>query len=357
MEMLAVVRRDAGGRRRADARRAERARRARAGHRRHRRDRRRLDERRAVRSRALARIRITSSRAPRSTKCWRCSRANIRPTSPPSSTRASAGIASPTRSPPRAASRMVAVISGGTIPDRGLYTVNLPDRTRLGELDEEFVHESRIGDVFQLGSSTWRVNAIEHDRVIVTPAPGAPARMPFWHGEYAARSAHLAPRVGELRRELDAVRTDEQLARRSPSAIDADVATTRVARRLRPPAARRHRRRARRACARRRAVPRRDGLAARRDPRAVRRTRERAVGTGARQSRSRMARRAGARRARRSELRAAGADDRRRHHAAPAEPQGQRCPSRCCAISPRRKPSGACSTRWARRRCSARASG
>src|SRR5690349_6917563 len=109
-------------------------------------------------------------------------------------------------------SRMVAVISGGTIPDRGLYTVNLPDRTRLGELDEEFVHETRIGDVFQLGSSTWRVNAIEHDRVIVTPAPGAPARMPFWHGEYAARSSHLAPRIGELRRELDAVRTDEQIA-------------------------------------------------------------------------------------------------------------------------------------------------
>ncbi len=70
------------------------------------------------------------------------------------------------------ASRMTAVISGGTIPDRGLYTVNLPDRTRLGELDEEFVHESRVGDVFQLGSSTWRISAIEHDRVIVTPAPG-----------------------------------------------------------------------------------------------------------------------------------------------------------------------------------------
>src|SRR3954470_14677459 len=112
---------------------------------------------------------------------------------------------------PARGARMVAVISGGTIPDRGLYTVNLPDRTRLGELDEEFVHETRVGDVFQLGSSTWRVNAIEHDRVIVTPAPGAPARMPFWHGEYSARSAHLAPRVGELRRELDAVRTGEQL--------------------------------------------------------------------------------------------------------------------------------------------------
>src|SRR6185503_824139 len=121
--------------------------------------------------------------------------------------------------------RMVAVISGGTIPDRGLYTVNLPDRTRLGELDEEFVHETRVGDVFQLGSSTWRVNAIEHDRVIVTPAPGAPARMPFWHGEYAARSAHLAARVGELRRELDAVRTGEQLALLAAQ-YHADEATT-----------------------------------------------------------------------------------------------------------------------------------
>jgi ATP-dependent Lhr-like helicase len=100
------------------------------------------------------------------------------------------------------AARMTAVISGGTIPDRGLYTVNLPDRTRLGELDEEFVHESRVGDVFQLGSTTWRIAAIEHDRVIVNPAPGMAARMPFWHGEYGARSLDLSHRVGELRREL-----------------------------------------------------------------------------------------------------------------------------------------------------------
>jgi ATP-dependent Lhr-like helicase len=126
---------------------------------------------------------------------------------------------------PARGARMVAVISGGTIPDRGLYTVHLPDRTRLGELDEEFVHETRVGDVFQLGSSTWRVNAIEHDRVIVTPAPGAPARMPFWHGEYSARSAHLSTRVGELRRELDAVRTDEQM-KLLAERYHADEATT-----------------------------------------------------------------------------------------------------------------------------------
>jgi ATP-dependent Lhr-like helicase len=113
---------------------------------------------------------------------------------------------------PARSARMVATISGGTIPDRGLYTVNLPDKTRLGELDEEFVHESRVGDAFQLGSSTWRIRTIEHDRVVVVPAPGAPARMPFWHGEFMARSNHLTPRVGALRRELDEVRTLTDLA-------------------------------------------------------------------------------------------------------------------------------------------------
>ena len=124
------------------------------------------------------------------------------------------------------AARMIAVINGGTIPDRGLYTVNLPDRTRLGELDEEFVHETRHGDVFQLGSSTWRVQSIEHDRVIVVPAPGAPARMPFWHGEYGARSAHLAARMGELRRELAAVDAeDEKAIARIAKAYDSDHAT------------------------------------------------------------------------------------------------------------------------------------
>jgi ATP-dependent Lhr-like helicase len=112
---------------------------------------------------------------------------------------------------PSRSARMVATISGGTIPDRGLYTVNLPDKTRLGELDEEFVHESRVGDAFQLGSSTWRIRSIEHDRVVVIPAPGAPARMPFWHGEFMARSSHLTTRIGALRRELDETRTLDDL--------------------------------------------------------------------------------------------------------------------------------------------------
>jgi ATP-dependent Lhr-like helicase len=124
------------------------------------------------------------------------------------------------------ASRLVAVINGGTIPDRGLYAVNLPDRTRLGELDEEFVHETRVGDVFQLGSSTWRVQSIEHDRVIVIPAPGAPARMPFWHGEYGARSAHLTARVGELRRTL-AMTTDAGALARIESDYRCDEPTAR----------------------------------------------------------------------------------------------------------------------------------
>ncbi len=126
------------------------------------------------------------------------------------------------------ASRLLAVVSGGTIPDRGLYTAVLPDRTRLGELDEEFVHESRVGDVFQLGSATWRIGAIEHDRVIVTPAPGAPARMPFWHGEYAARAASIGARVGALRRELAALSPEDDAGLAALSSrLGADEASTR----------------------------------------------------------------------------------------------------------------------------------
>jgi ATP-dependent Lhr-like helicase len=119
-------------------------------------------------------------------------------------------------------SRLLAVVSGGMIPDRGLYAVTLPDRTRLGELDEEFVHESRVGDVFQLGSSTWRIATIEHDRVIVHPAPGAAARMPFWHGEYGARAVGMAPRVGTVRR----LETSNELANEA-SVLSVDEASMR----------------------------------------------------------------------------------------------------------------------------------
>ena len=123
-------------------------------------------------------------------------------------------------------SRLTAVTNAGTIPDRGLYAVYLGDKTRLGELDEEFVHESRVGDAFQLGSSTWRITGIEHDRVTVQPAPGAPARMPFWHGEFLSRDPGLAGRVGDLRRALDGARTGDDLARIA-QAYDTDTDTAR----------------------------------------------------------------------------------------------------------------------------------
>src|SRR5206468_10897227 len=85
----------------------------------------------------------------------------------------------------RAGARVLAITSGGTIPDRGLYGVFLPDDgsgrggRRVGELDEEMVYESRVGETFLLGASTWRIEEIKPDRVIVTPAPGEPGKMPF----------------------------------------------------------------------------------------------------------------------------------------------------------------------------------
>ena len=239
---------------------------------------------------------------------------------------------------------MVATISGGTIPDRGLYTVNLPDKTRLGELDEEFVHESRVGDAFQLGSSTWRIRSIEHDRVVVVPAPGAPARMPFWHGEFMARSRHLARRVGTLRRTLDAAVTlaqVEAIAARLPGRPRDDA----VARRVRAVAARDHRDRAGRPAARAGALPRRGRERAHGAARAVRRPRERAVGHGARAPHARAARR-----------RRAGADDRRRRHAAPARHGRRAADGRRSGRWARPRRSSWCWRRSGRRRCSARAS-
>jgi ATP-dependent Lhr-like helicase len=100
-------------------------------------------------------------------------------------------------------SRLLAVRNGGTIPDRGTFGAYLPDRkTRLGELDEEFVYETRPGDVFTLGASTWRVQEVTEDRVIVTPAPGNLPRMPFWKGDAPRRDYHLGVIYGRFRREL-----------------------------------------------------------------------------------------------------------------------------------------------------------
>ncbi|CAG0965426.1 DEAD-box ATP-dependent RNA helicase CshC [Myxococcaceae bacterium] len=106
----------------------------------------------------------------------------------------------------REGARRIAVLSGGTIPDRGLYGVFLAGGTRkearVGELDEEMVFESHPGDTFVLGASTWRIEEITHDRVLVSPAPGEPGRMPFWRGDAAGRSLELGRRIGALVREL-----------------------------------------------------------------------------------------------------------------------------------------------------------
>ncbi|PLS30470.1 DEAD/DEAH box helicase [Bifidobacterium margollesii] len=104
----------------------------------------------------------------------------------------------------------IAVTSGGTIPDRGLYTVMLPESEsgggprRVGELDEEMVYESRVGDIITLGASTWQIRQITRDRVIVVPAPGRTSRLPFWHGEGPGRDYAFGVAKGRVTRELAA---------------------------------------------------------------------------------------------------------------------------------------------------------
>jgi hypothetical protein len=99
--------------------------------------------------------------------------------------------------------RRLAVTNAGTIPDRGLFGVFLVDGSgRVGELDEEMVFESRVGETFLLGASTWRIEEITHDRVVVSPAPGEPGKMPFWKGDSAGRPRELGLAIGKLAREL-----------------------------------------------------------------------------------------------------------------------------------------------------------
>jgi len=116
----------------------------------------------------------------------------------------------------RPGAQRLAVTSGGTIPDRGLFGVFMvstgstsddrgPGR-RVGELDEEMVYESRVGDIFALGATSWRIEDITHDRVIVTPAPGVPGRLPFWKGDTLGRPAELGEAVGAFTRELAAAK-------------------------------------------------------------------------------------------------------------------------------------------------------
>ncbi|HEX2071507.1 MAG TPA: DEAD/DEAH box helicase, partial [Thermoleophilaceae bacterium] len=100
----------------------------------------------------------------------------------------------------RKGARQLAITNAGTIPDRGLYGVHLPDGRRVGELDEEMVYEARPGQTFLLGASTWRIEEITRDRVIVTPAPGAPGAIPFWKGDGIGRPAELGKAIGEFSR-------------------------------------------------------------------------------------------------------------------------------------------------------------
>ncbi len=107
---------------------------------------------------------------------------------------------------PRGGAKRLAILNGGTIPDRGTYGVFLSGSAnkplRVGELDEEMVFEARTGDTFILGASTWRIDEITQDKVLVTPAPGEPGKMPFWHGDQAGRPIEFGKRIGQLIREL-----------------------------------------------------------------------------------------------------------------------------------------------------------
>jgi ATP-dependent Lhr-like helicase len=117
---------------------------------------------------------------------------------------------------PREGAKSLAILNGGTIPDRGLYGVFLygSDKpVRVGELDEEMVFESRTGETFVLGASTWRIVEITHDRVLVSPAPGEPGKMPFWHGDLAGRPLEFGRRIGALVRELREMPRNAALSR------------------------------------------------------------------------------------------------------------------------------------------------
>ena len=107
----------------------------------------------------------------------------------------------------RTGAKRVAIANAGTIPDRGLYGVFLAgaDRpVRVGELDEEMVFETEVGETFTLGASTWRVEEITHDRVLVLPAPGEPGKTPFWRGDQSGRPVELGLAIGRLIRDLRA---------------------------------------------------------------------------------------------------------------------------------------------------------
>ncbi|MFJ6674155.1 ATP-dependent helicase [Actinosynnema sp. NPDC091369] len=126
----------------------------------------------------------------------------------------------------RPGAQRLAVTSGGTIPDRGLFAVMTPPSergpgSRVGELDEEMVYESRVGDTFLLGTSSWRVEDITHDRVIVVPAPGQPARMPFWKGDAPGRPLELGRALGKFLREVSTMEDASAAERTASAGLDA----------------------------------------------------------------------------------------------------------------------------------------
>ena len=132
----------------------------------------------------------------------------------------------------RPGAQRLAVTSGGTIPDRGLYGVFLAGEgvgRRVGELDEEMVYESRVGDVFTLGTSSWRIEEITHDQVLVTPAPGVPGKLPFWKGDSVGRPAELGLAVGAYTRELARLPHDDAVRRARAGGLDAWAADNLVA--------------------------------------------------------------------------------------------------------------------------------
>ncbi|WP_128981713.1 ATP-dependent helicase [Streptomyces roseicoloratus] len=135
----------------------------------------------------------------------------------------------------RPGAQRLAVTSGGTIPDRGLFGVFLAGADpkkgggRVGELDEEMVYESRVGDVFTLGTTSWRIEDITRDRVLVSPAPGVPGRLPFWKGDQLGRPLELGRAVGAFLREVGALAPEDARLRLLAAGLDAWAAENVIA--------------------------------------------------------------------------------------------------------------------------------
>ena len=127
----------------------------------------------------------------------------------------------------RPGAQRLAVTSGGTIPDRGLFGVFLAGADpkkgggRVGELDEEMVYESRVGDVFTLGTTSWRIEDITRDRVLVSPAPGVPGRLPFWKGDQLGRPLELGRALGAFLREIGGLSPEDARLRLLAAGLDA----------------------------------------------------------------------------------------------------------------------------------------